>query len=160
MQVYLNFIDELVELVNAASAEKKKNVAIDICNKLFPHYQNYSTDKVDVLLLNEAIDYCKLSNVETAKLDDYLSRVVDLMPESMEMMTWEESYASNAVEVVIEFLQYRKDNSNQHIVDICSLMIDNIDFQLAEKNEDISDDEIFAHPEMLGEMKRIKEMLK
>ena len=39
-------------------------------------------------------------------------------------------------------------------------MIDNIDFQLAEKNEDISDDEIFAHPEMLGEMKRIKEMLK
>lgn len=160
MQVYLNFIDELVELVNTASAEKKKNVANDICNKLFPHYQNYSTDSADVLLLKEAIDYCKLSNVETAKLDDYLSRVVDLMPESTEMMTWEESYASNAVEVVIEFLQYRKDNSNQHIVDICSLMIDNIDFQLAEKNEDISDDEIFAHPEMLGEMKRIKEMLK
>ena len=160
MQVYLTFIDELVELVSTASAEKKQNVAIDICNKLFPHYQNYSTDNADVLLLNEAIDYCKLSNVETAKLDDYLSRVVDLMPESTEMMTWEESYASNAVEVVIEFLQYRKDNSNQHIVDICSLMIDNIDFQLAEKNEDISDDEIFAHPEMLGEMKRIKEMLK
>ena len=76
------------------------------------------------------------------------------------MMTWEESYASNTVEVVVEFLQYRKDNDNQHVIDICSLMIDNIDFQLAEKNEDISDDEIFAHPEMLGEMKRIKEMLK
>ena len=160
MQVYLNFIDELVELVSAASAEKKLNIAIDICNKLFPHYQNYSTNNADVLLLNEAIDYCKLSNVETAKLDNYLNRVADLMPESTEMMTWEKSYASNAVEVVVEFLQYRKDNRNQHIVDICSLMIDNIDFQLAEKNEDISDDEIFAHPEMVGEMKRIKEMLK
>lgn len=160
MQVYLNFIDELVELVSAASAEKKQNVAIDICDKLFPHYQIYSIDNADVVLLKEAIDYCKLGNVEMAKLDDYLSRVVNLMPESTEIMTWEESYASNAVEVVIEFLQYRKDGSNQHIVDICSLMIDNIDFQLAEKNEDISDDEIFAHPEMLGEMKRIKEMLK
>ena len=82
------------------------------------------------------------------------------MPESTEMMTWKESYASNAVEVVIEFMQFLKDNSNQHIIDICSLIIDNIDFQLAEKNEDISDDEIFAHPEMLGEMKRIKDMLK
>ena len=160
MQVYLTFIDELVELISAASTEKKQNIAIDICNKLFPHYQNYSTNNADVVLLKESIDYCKLSNVETAKLDDYLSRVVDLMPESTETMTWEEYYASNAVEVVIEFLQYRKDNSNQHIVDICSLMIDNIDFQLAEKNEDISDDEIFAHPEMLGEMKRIKDMLK
>lgn len=160
MQVYLNFIDEIVLLVSAASAEKKQNIAIDICNKLFPHYQNYSTNNADVALLKEAIDYCSQSKTESAKLDEYLSRVVDLMPESTEMMTWEESYASNAVEVVIEFLQYRKDNSNQHIVDICSLMIDNIDFQLAEKNEDISDDEIFAHPEMLGEMKRIKDMLK
>lgn len=160
MQVYLNFIDELVELVNAASAEKKRNVAIDICNKLFPHYQNYSTNNDDVALLKEAIDYCIPSNVETAKLDDYLNRIVGLMPESTEMMTWKESYASNAVEVVIEFMQFLKDNSNQHIIDICSLMIDNIDFQLAEKNEDISDDAIFAHPEMLGEMKRIKEMLK
>ena len=81
MQVYLNFIDELVELVSAASAEKKQNVAIDICNKLFPHYQNYSTDNADVLLLNEAIDYCKMRNVEKAKLDDYLRRVVELMKE-------------------------------------------------------------------------------
>lgn len=160
MQVYLNFIDELVELANAASAEKKKNVAIDICNKLFPYYQNYSTNNTEVELLKEAIDYCNLSNVELAKLDDYLNRIVGLMPESTEMMTWKESYASNAVEVVIEFMRFLKDNSNQHIIDICSLMIDNIDFQLAEKNEDISDDEIFAHPEMLQEMNRIKEMLK
>ena len=160
MQVYLNFIDELVELANAASAEKKKNVANDICNKLFPYYQNYSTNNTDVELLKDAIDYLNISYDELPKLDDYLNRIVNLMPESTEMMTWKESYASNAVEVVIEFMQFLKDNSNQHIIDICSLMIDNIDFQLAEKNEDISDDAIFAHPEMLGEMKRIKEMLK
>ena len=48
MQVYLNFIDELVELVSAASAEKKQNVAIDICNKVLPYYKNYTTNNTDV----------------------------------------------------------------------------------------------------------------
>jgi hypothetical protein len=55
---------------------------------------------------------------------------------------------------------FTKDSNNQHVVEICSIMIDNVDFELSEANDDITDDQIYEHPRMLNVMEQINGMLK
>ncbi len=163
MQVYYKFIDELVLLTNVATDEKKHNASLSICKTLLPFYQSFAKHEADSHLLSEAIIFCEQElakpAADTAKLNEFIAKVEKLMPINPEADTWKESYAINAVSAVHELLMFTQRRDNQHVIDICSLLIDNVDFELAEANENITDDQIYDHPVMKTTMQQIKDML-
>ncbi|MCB8964521.1 MAG: DUF416 family protein [Bacteroidales bacterium] len=162
MQAYLNFIDELILLVNMATDQQKQNASLDICHKLYPYYKQFAKEE-DSILLADAIALCEQELAKSAtdktKLNEFIAKVEKLMPINPEADTWKESYAINAVSAVHELLMFTQRRDNQHVIDICSLLIDNVDFELAEANENITDDQIYDHPVMKTTMQQIKDML-
>lgn len=164
MQVYLTFIDEISELIIRSCKETKHKFAVEICQKLFPYYKEFTKNSSNVLSLQQAIDFAEKSANETQvdkqKLDELIDTIDKITPNSTELISWDESYAINAAEAVLEHLYFIKDQDNKHIIQICSLMIDTIDFKIAEDNEDINDDEIYEHPLMVETMDAIKAAFK
>ncbi len=164
MQAYLNFIDSLVELVNSSAKEKQQHTAINICRNLYPFYKKSVKNNTSISLLSNAIDFCEQefskSTVNIPRVDELIADVEKLMPSTADIQTWDEGYIINAVSAVLELLMFTKDSNNQHVVEICSIMIDNVDFELSEANDDITDDQIYEHPRMLNVMEQINGMLK
>ncbi|MGE0079502.1 MAG: DUF416 family protein [Bacteroidales bacterium] len=163
MQVYLDFIDELVLLVNLATNEKKQNTSLTICRNLYPYYRSFARKEDDATLVSNAIAFCEQEfakpEKDTVMLNQFMAKIEKLMPNNPEAQTWKESYAMNALSAVHELLMFTKNSDNQHVIDICSLLIDNVDFEINDENEDINDDQIYEHPKMISTMAQIKEML-
>ena len=166
MQAYLSFFDKINNLVETASYETKFNLALDICKNLYPDYVSFATQHSfgDAALLQQAIDFCETSflqqDSDNHATDEFIQKIESITPDSENFSSWDISYAANASQSVYELLMFLNDSHNQHISDICSLMIDTVDFKIAEANEHLSDDGIFKHPMMLEAMKEIIEKLK
>lgn len=164
MQAYLNFFDKLDPLIEKASYEKKLELGLDVCKKLFPDYQAYATRNKtgNAPLLWEAIDFCEQSKSQksdTKKLEGLIENINKIIPDPEDFSSWGISHASNSAEAVHKLLLFLKDADNEHISDICSLLIDTVDFKIAEENEHLSDEGIYKHPMMLAAMKELIEKL-
>lgn len=166
MQAYLTYMDKLDKRIAIVSREVKLQLAMDICKKLYPDYVNYSLKHSfgDPTILQQAIAY--LEDVINTKSADHIEikrlkvSLDNIIPDTKDFQGWDCSYALNACAAVCELLEFIKDSSDKHISDICSLMIDTVDFKIAEENEHISDDGIFKHPQMLSVMNEMLEKLK
>jgi uncharacterized protein YjaG (DUF416 family) len=165
MQVYLSFTDDINKLICNASHETKLGFALDVCKKLYPEYQSFASrhNFGDVTLLQKAIEFSEKSieskHIDMFLLDGLIGEVEEIIPETEDFSDWKAAYALNAIQSVYELLMFIKDSNNQHIEDICSLVIDTIDFKIAETNEQISDDGIYKHPLMIETMKELKEKI-
>ncbi len=161
MQAYLIFIDKITKLLEKSSVETQFQLALEICKKLYPDYENFSNKHNfgKPKLLKEAMDYCEKSflnkNFNCQSLDLCLKKVVSHAPDTENHKDWDASYAVNASASVCELLAYLQDSRVKHISEICSLMIDTVDFKIAEANEHLSDDGIFNHPMMVEAMNEI-----
>jgi uncharacterized protein YjaG (DUF416 family) len=165
MQVYLSFIEDLNKLIDNASYDRKYRLALEICKRLYPEYKSFAAKKKfgDAELLMNAIEFCEktLMNKDTNKdlLNELIEKTENIIPDTEDFSGWDVSYALNASVSVSELLKFTQDSNNKHISDICSLMVDTIDFKIAEENENISDDGIFKHPLMIETMKELKEKI-
>ncbi|HEX3009210.1 MAG TPA: DUF416 family protein [Bacteroidales bacterium] len=165
MQVYLNFFDKIDKLIAGASVETKFNLALDVCKQLYPGFEAYVRNKNadHAAILIGAIEFCEQcflsKKFDESQLNDLSAKIEAIIPDATDFSNWNISYASNAAQAVYELLAYVKDSDNRHISDICSLVIDTIDYKLAEENEHISDDGIYKHPLMLKTMEEIEKKL-
>jgi uncharacterized protein YjaG (DUF416 family) len=166
MQIYLSFTDDMNKLIYNASHETKLGFALDICKKLYPEYQSFASKHNfgDVTLLQKAIEFCEKSaeskHIDMFLLDSLIEEVEEIMPDTEDFTDWKAAYALNAAQSVYELLMFIKDTNNRHIADICSLVIDTIDFKIAETNAHISDDDgIYKHPLMVETMRELKEKI-
>jgi uncharacterized protein YjaG (DUF416 family) len=137
------------------------NVALAICEKLYPDYVSFAGKRStgDATLLREALDFCKVSmkpeNTDLSAAAVYINKLEEISPDKDDYSSWDVTYAYNAISAVLELLKFYTDSSDLHISNICSLMIDTTDFRIAAANEHLSDDGIFKHPDMLEAMKFI-----
>jgi uncharacterized protein YjaG (DUF416 family) len=163
MQIYLNFIDEIEQLIFKASKKVKIAFALDCCKSLFPDYKKFAeTDKTaNPTLLFEIISDCEKALIgKVERLDEYIDTVQQLILEEDETTDWQTVYAMNAAKSVLEMLLYIKDSDEIHMTEISSLMIDTLDYKIAAQNPSISDEGIFSHQMMKEEMQRLKDKLK
>jgi uncharacterized protein YjaG (DUF416 family) len=166
MQVYLNFFDKIDKLIEGASAETRFNLGLDVCKQLYPGFEAYvkKRNAEQAAMLTHAIEFCEqcflTKKLDESQLDDLSVKIEEIVPNAEDFSDWNISYAANAAQAVLELLAYLKDSDNRHISDICSLMIDTIDFKLAEENEHISDEGIYKHPLMLKTMDEIEKALR
>jgi uncharacterized protein YjaG (DUF416 family) len=166
MQVYLSFIEELNILIDNASYYRKYRLALEICRRLYPEYQSFVNKKKfgDAELLLNAIEFCEKYFMSKETNNEILSELIEktesIIPNTEDFSGWDVSYALNASLSVSELLKFTQDSKNKHISDICSLMIDTIDFKIAEENKTISDDGIYKHPLMIETMKELKDKIR
>jgi len=165
MQVYLSFIEDLNKLIAKASYDRKYRLALEICQRLYPEYKSFAAKEKfgEADFLQKAIEFCEKTllskEVNIDLLNDLIEKIETIIPDTEAFSGWDVSYALNASISVSELLKFTQDSSDKHISDICSLMIDNTDFKIAEEYENISDDGIFKHPKMIEIMKELKEKL-
>lgn len=165
MQAYLNFFDKLDLLISKANQTSKLILALNICRKLYPDYLRFASkyNKPGAETLLNAIEFCnnysQTGHLEESRLNEFVTEIEHITPEADNLSDWEVSYAYNAVASVSELLMYIKRPDDKRISDICSFMIDTIDFKIAKDNEHLSDDAIFKHPVMLNAMEEILNQL-
>lgn len=164
MQAYLNFTDKTDELISRSDVVLKLNLAMVICERLYPDYESFASKRnTDSTLVKEALEFCRENmppeNPDLPAAAFFIKKLEEISPDKDDYSSWDITYAFNSISAVIELLKFFTDQQNVHISNICSLMIDTTDFRIAAANEHLSDEGIFKHPQMLEAMKFITNQL-
>ena len=145
--------------VDALTYEKKYKLAISICKKLFPDYQDFYFDNnwgdPDILL--DSIILCQLyytKEIDTTPLIEMLPKIDKITPDTKDFGNT--SYALNASGAVYETLEFLIDRDSKHILNIGTYLTDSIDFKIQE-NDDLTEQEIDNHPMIIEARKFLLE---
>ncbi|WP_316828476.1 DUF416 family protein [Pedobacter miscanthi] len=129
---------------------------LDICERLLPDYiefnQEFNWGNPEIL--KESIQYIKNStsgSIDQEKVNQLLSNLEEVLPDTEEFTDPLGSYALNAGCAIFELLEYLIDPETDHLMNISSVITDTIDFKLSELASDLSEEEILKHPEMIKE---------
>ena len=145
--------------VNSLPREKQVDLAISVCKRLFPDYQQFHFENnwgnTDTLL--DSIKICELNkaneiNVQSVK--DMLPNVNKIIPDTEDFEN--SSYALNASSAVYETLEFILDNDTKHLVNIGTYLTDTVDFKIQEEAE-LTQQQIDSHPKMVEARKYLLE---
>lgn len=132
--------------------------ALDICKRLLSEYEYFQKKHNwgNSQLLGQGIEFIETNRKQFHKkeADRLIAEIDAVVPDSDDFDDWDGSYAQNASIAVLETLQFLVDRDITHIKTVSTMMIDTVDFKIAEINEDIPDEEVWRHPMMMNEMKR------
>ncbi len=145
--------------VYSLSNEKKFDLAISVCKRLFPDYQQFYLENnwgdPDILL--DSIKLCELYNtqeINAHSVKEMLPKVDKIAPDSENFGN--ASYAINACGAVYETLEFIIDNDSKHILNIGTYLTDTIDFKVQEEDE-LTQQQIDDHPMMMEARKFLLE---
>lgn len=148
---YKNFVISFHQHIHSLSNEQQFNLALSVCKKLFPGYQEFylanSWGDPDSLL--DAISFCQASfhnPVDETRVKEHLQKVFDDCPHSDDFEN--AFYAINASGAVDATLRFLIDNNPEHIYEAGIYLTDTIDSKIQEDRE-LSEQEIDDHPSMI-----------
>ena len=149
---YQEFVEKFKKQVFALSSDKQLNLAIRICNKLYPDYQNFFNIHQwgDPKLLMDAIKLCEqaqITNPDKKEIQVMQSKVEDATPHMDDFGDEYGSFALNACIAVFYTLQFILDNEPINTYHVGTALTDTVDFKVQE-NEELSEDQIDEHPMM------------
>lgn len=150
---YRSFIDIFKKQVYALPDGRLLNFGIDICNKLYPDYVNFSSFHKwgDPKVLIDAIKVCELAKSSlpiNGEVEKMMVKVDEIAPHMDNFGDEVSSYSLNACVAVYHTLKYINTQEAEDIFWVGSTMIDTIDFKVQE-NKKLSDEEIDKHPLMV-----------
>ena len=148
---YKEFIGQFGRHIQELTYENQFNLAISVCKKLYPDYKDFylqnSWGDPDGLL--DAINYCETffkSGGNPDLLKEYAAKVFENCPHSDDFDN--AIYAINASGAVHGTLGFLLDKNSKHINEIGTYLTDTIDSKIQDDNEDLTEEEIDAHPLM------------
>jgi uncharacterized protein YjaG (DUF416 family) len=151
---YKDFIRQLQKQTSTLSYEKGLSMAIQLCRKLLPDYQVFSSthDWGDPRVLEEALRCCEAAQasvVEKETIDPLFERLYAVTPDTEDFGDHYGSFGLNAAAALLHALQYVKGQDPKDIYAIGTLYTDTIDLSLHEMDIE-EEDEIENHPIMQG----------
>jgi uncharacterized protein YjaG (DUF416 family) len=157
---YPTFVATLKQQVSQLSYNKSLNFALTICRDLLPDYQRFSQTENwgDPVVLESAIALAEQSNrisVEVQTLPELLTKVDAITPHMDDFGNFLGSYALNACVAVYYLLQYMIDQKPEYMYNVGIAYTDTIHFKIAEEDEDITEEELAQHPDMLQAWNRV-----
>jgi uncharacterized protein YjaG (DUF416 family) len=132
--------------------------ALNICIRLLPDYVSFyqNNEWGDPKKVKEAIDFCERNSssldIDMNQLSKIKEELDSVTPDTEGFGDWDGSYALNSSCAVLELLEYLQDRDKDHILNIGSYITDTINFKLSEENEDISDEQLKDHPQIIEEL--------
>jgi uncharacterized protein YjaG (DUF416 family) len=151
--LYRDFVSLFKQQVETLSFEEGLEFALAVCKRLYFDYENFVSSEQwgDKDLLIEAIRLCeqaKNNKIENARLEEMLSKVDVITPDTDDFGDYNGSYALNAAVSVYETLQFIMDKDLQHIYNVGTYLTDTVDFKIHEK-ESLADRKVDRHPMMI-----------
>lgn len=150
---YSEFTALLKKQINALERKRQLEFAIDICKKLFFHYQHFyeinNWGNPDLLI--DGINLCGKAlqgPVDSHTLESLIAEIELVTPDMDDFGDVEGSYALNASASVVVSLQFLQDNKSEHIYHVATFYTDTIDFQIHEEDE-LTEEQIDKHPSMM-----------
>ena len=145
--------------VDSLSSEKQFDLAISICKKLFPDYQQFYLENNwgDPDLLLDSVKMCELSKIQEVSVHsvkEMLPKVDKIIPDTEDFE--DGSYALNASAAVYEALEFLVDKDKQHVLNIGTYLTDTIDSKIQEEDE-FTQQQIDDHPMMIEARKYLLE---
>lgn len=131
--------------------QRQLDLSLSICKKLFFDYQEFYEDNdwgnPDILL--DAINLIEQSRTEKPNqtaLRAILQKVDEVTPDTEDF--GEANYAVNASGAIYETIEFLLDRKTEHIYNIGTYLIDTVDAKV-QGDDDLSEDEIDQHPQMV-----------
>jgi uncharacterized protein len=148
---FQEFTSTFKNQVDGISYERKLDLALRICKKLFFDYQKFYEENdwgnPDVLLdAINTIEQSQAGSLDQKLLKSILQGVDEVTPDSEDF--GEANYAINASGAVYETIEFLLDNDASHIYNIGTYLIDTVDSKVQD-DEDLPEDEIDQHPLMV-----------
>ena len=130
---YREFDIALKNRINTLSTNEQLELAISVCKKLFPDYQEFHFKHkwgnpnvlIDTIAICEKDD---VHNLDISFLAELLKKVDEVIPDTEDFEDC--SYALNAGSAVYETLQFLIDKKSSHIINASTCLTDTIDFKL------------------------------
>jgi len=159
------FYERLSKQLTVLPKERLIGFGLDICERLLPDYigfyQEFNWGNPEIL--KESIQYIKdsvLNGVDEEQVNQLLTRLEEVLPDTEEFPDPLGTYALNAGCAVFELLEYLTDPEIDHLLNISSVITDTIDFKLSELETGLSEEELLKHPELLKEWNNQLELSK
>lgn len=157
---YQEFIQHFKLQTESLSYPKQIDLAISICKRLFFDYQKFSAvnNWGNPNLVLETIRFIEVSKdlkVGKGILKEKINQIMAITPDTDDYAN--ASYALNSCVAVCETLNFLTDHKAEHIYAIGTCLTDTIDFKIQE-NDDLMENEIDKHPEMIAARNLLLEM--
>lgn len=141
--------------VYSLSHEEGLNLAVEVCKRLYFDYEQFVSEENwgDKDLLMDAIQLCERAKsqlVDKSIIEDMLSKVDAVTPDTEDFGNYVSSYALNAAASVYETLQFIIDKDLLHVYNIGTYLTDTIDFKIDKNQEEkTTEEQIDEHPMMV-----------
>jgi uncharacterized protein YjaG (DUF416 family) len=157
---YQEFTRHFKLQTESLSYQKKIDLAISICKKLFFDYQKFSEDNNwgDPHLVLDTIKFIESSkDLEADKdlLKEKINQIEAITPDTEDFA--DASYALNSCVAVCETLVFLTDYKAECIYAIGTCLTDTIDFKIQE-DDDLTEDEIDKNSDMIAARQFLLEM--
>jgi uncharacterized protein YjaG (DUF416 family) len=139
--------------VYSLTYEEGLNLAVEVCKRLYFDYERFVSEKNwgDKDLLMDAIQQCEQAKsqlVDKSKIEEILTKVDAVTPDTEDFGNYLGSYALNAAASVYETLQFIIDKDLLHVYNIGTYLTDTVDFKIDEKQEEkTSEEQIDERPD-------------
>ena len=145
------FTNTFKKQVDKLSYQRQLDLSISVCKKLFFDYQKFYEENdwgnPDILL--DAINLIERSRIEKPDqtvLNAMLQKIDEVTPDTEDF--GEANYAVNASGAIYETIEFLLNRKTEHIYNIGTYLIDTVDAKV-QGDDDLSEDEIDQHPQMV-----------
>ncbi|KQM72933.1 hypothetical protein ASE74_21785 [Pedobacter sp. Leaf216] len=150
------FYEQLSDQLSILPKNQRIAFAVNICDRLLPDYidfyAQFNWGNPDILKRSIQCAKNAIANVvDEHEVKQLLAELEAVLPDTEEFTDPLGTYALNAACALFELLEYLLNQEIDHLLNISSTITDTIDFKLSELEEDLNEDEILNHPEMLKE---------
>ncbi|HWB91534.1 MAG TPA: DUF416 family protein [Puia sp.] len=159
---YPTFIAIFKEQVARLSVDRSLEFAQRISHELVPEYRTFFQIHQwgNPTVLEASLALAERSRgdwVDPTELTEMLAKLEAVTPHMDNFGDFCGSYALNACVAVYYLLQFLMDHKPEYIYNVGIAYTDTVDFKLAEQDEDITDEELAHHPQMLHAWNRMLE---
>lgn len=159
---YPTFIAIFKEQVARLSVDRSLEFAQRISHDLMAEYRNFFQIHRwgDPTVLEASLALAERSRwdwVDPTELDEMLAKLEAVTPHMDNFGDFFGSYALNACVAIYYLLQFLVDHKPEYIYNVGIAYTDTVDFKLAEQDEDITDEELAQHPQMVHAWNRMLE---
>jgi uncharacterized protein YjaG (DUF416 family) len=158
--------EQLIKNVDGLSSRQKLRFAIEVCEKLFPDYQDFQNEYKwgDVNLIADGLAVCKQNangpDTEEKSVRKLIAGIEKITPDTECYGEVSGSLALNSAAAICEALSFILDNKAERILDIGELSYDSAYFKACENYPNLSESEIENHPDLQNELRWQLEKIK
>lgn len=154
---FTEFKNKIEKQLIGLSDNERLKFALDMCKRLLPDYEIFHEKNKwgNPDILTKGLKYCEQilngDKADNHQIEEIRKSIEKVTPDTEYFGDWDGSYALNVCNAIIESLEFIIDKDIEHILNVSSYMTDTVDFKIAEKFGELSDDTIDTHPWMTNE---------